>query len=66
MERFYQEVAAGSSFASALQQAQLFLRSLSREEAFDPLGNDASGAGWAEQPFADPFYWAPFVLIGDR
>ncbi len=65
MERFYQEVAAGASFAQALQQAQLFLRVLGRQKALDLLGDDASGAGWAERPFADPFYWAPFVLVGD-
>ena len=66
MERFYREVAAGANFARALQQAQIFLQALRWEEALDLLGSDAPGAGWAERPFADPFYWAPFVLIGDE
>jgi tetratricopeptide (TPR) repeat protein len=43
MERFYQEVQAGTGFAEALRQAQLYLR---RRPAF-----------------ADPYYWAPFVLF---
>jgi CHAT domain-containing protein len=64
MERFYRAVAAGVDFAQALQQAQLFLRSLSRQQALDLLGGDAVGVDGPEQPFADPFYWAPFVLIG--
>ncbi|HNS02711.1 MAG TPA: CHAT domain-containing protein [Anaerolineae bacterium] len=64
MERFYREVAAGAGFAGALQQAQLYLRELGREEALALLGKDTSSAGWAERPFADPFYWAPFVLVG--
>jgi CHAT domain-containing protein len=65
MERFYREVAAGSSFAPALHAAQLFLRSLSRQQALDLLGGDAVAVDGPEQPFADPFYWAPFVLVGD-
>ena len=65
MERFYREVAAGANFARALRQAQLFLRSLSRQQALDLLGGDAVAVDGPEQPFADPFYWAPFVLVGD-
>lgn len=63
MEQFYRLVSAGTGFATALQQAQLHLRTLSRKEALALLGGDACDAGWAEQPFADPFYWAPFILI---
>ncbi|HRI56609.1 MAG TPA: CHAT domain-containing protein, partial [Anaerolineae bacterium] len=63
MEQFYRLVSAGMGFATALQQAQLYLRTLSRKEALTLLGGDACDAGWAEQPFADPFYWAPFILI---
>ena len=65
MERFYREVPAGASFAQALHAAQIYLRSLSRQQALDLLGGDAVGVDGPEQPFADPFYWAPFVLIGD-
>jgi len=68
MEKFYREVAAGIGFAQSLQQAQLFLRTLSRQEALDLLGGGLSSAGsdamLSDRPFADPFYWAPFVLIG--
>jgi len=44
MERFYQGIRAGLSFAEALHQAQLRLRSLPQ--------------------FADPYHWAPFMLVG--
>lgn len=64
MERFYREALAGASFAQALHTAQLYLRSMSRSEARDLLGKDADSDQWADRPFADPFYWAPFVLIG--
>ncbi len=64
MERFYREALAGASFAQALHTAQLYLRAMSRAEAHDLLGEDADRGQWADRPFADPFYWAPFVLIG--
>ena len=112
MNRFYQGVQAGLSFADALKQAQLYLRNLTRKEALDiwvrfsmmsqaqapstasdvdipaPLfKTPVSQYGQAylrgrpdeEQPsyradlhsgddqekiFADPFYWAPFILVG--
>ena len=91
MEKFYREVTTGASFAHALQQAQIFLRTLPRataiqllaaspteekdaltigEAASHPKGLAADPApaalpGSAEFPFADPFYWAPFIVIGD-
>ncbi len=67
MERFYRAVAAGASFAPALHAAQLYLRDLSREDALSLLGIDAiTGRDGSDthRPFADPFYWAPFILIG--
>jgi len=68
MERFYRQVAAGAGFARALREAQLFLRTLSQDEAVALLaeGAPAHGTGepGADRPFADPFYWAPFILIG--
>ena len=66
MERFYRVVAAGASFAPALHAAQLYLRDLSQEEALSLLGADAMAgrnAADTHRPFADPFYWAPFILI---
>jgi CHAT domain-containing protein len=65
MEQFYREAQAGASFAQALHTAQIYLHSLSRQQALDLLGEDAVGVAGPEQPFDDPFYWAPFVLIGD-
>jgi CHAT domain-containing protein/tetratricopeptide (TPR) repeat protein len=91
MEKFYREVTAGASFAQALQQAQIFLRTLRRETAVQLLAASpteeknaltigeaasylkglaadpapAALRGSVEFPFADPFYWAPFIVIGD-
>ena len=64
MERFYREALAGASFAQALHSAQLYLRNMSRAEALELLGKNADRANWPDKPFTDPFYWAPFVLIG--
>ena len=68
MERFYREVVAGAGFARALHAAQLFLRSLSQSEVASLLAGDApageTGETGADRPFADPFYWAPFILVG--
>jgi tetratricopeptide (TPR) repeat protein len=44
MERFYRQILAGTGFAEALRQAQLYLRS--------------------QPSFTDPYYWAPFILVG--
>lgn len=68
MEHFYQEVQQGHSYATALHRAQLYLRRLAWDEAQDRLAQ----AGCTEQeplppadtpPFADPFYWAPYMLL---
>jgi CHAT domain-containing protein/tetratricopeptide (TPR) repeat protein len=116
-EKFYQEVAAGASYAAALKAAQLFLKTLTRPAALailqrhlttaisqelpngatlvtsnvgDPRhlaehylkGLQAKAPGQnqqsapalstagvlpqeqAEAIFADPIYWAPFILVG--
>jgi CHAT domain-containing protein/tetratricopeptide (TPR) repeat protein len=68
MERFYREVMAGASFALALQHAQIYLRGLTKQEATRLLEGHLPGseddAADLDRPFADPLYWAPFVLIG--
>ncbi|MCB0205720.1 MAG: CHAT domain-containing protein [Anaerolineae bacterium] len=46
MQKFYQELAAGTEPATALHRSQLYLRTL-------------------DSRYTDPFYWAPFVLIGN-
>jgi CHAT domain-containing protein len=73
MERFYREIQAGVSLAQALKRAQLYLKNLTRQEALailTPLPNDSLGTSLAEEDgeriFADPYYWAPFVLVGGR
>lgn len=48
MERFYRELADGADPAAALHRSQLALQRMD----------------WEGASFADPFYWAPFVLIG--
>lgn len=111
MERFYQEVRRGTSFAEALKRAQLYLRSLTRRQVHkrlihyraSDLLHDASPAGIKSADpalmshiegqasphvkgigptgskdtavitpendndliFAAPFYWAPFIVIGE-
>jgi CHAT domain-containing protein len=53
MERFYRNRAGGAmTKAEALREAKLWLR-----EQTDEQGN---------QPYAHPYYWSAFVLIGDR
>ena len=69
MERFYREIVAGAGFAQALREAQLYLRTLSHDEAMWLLAADApvapaAGESSVDRPFADPFYWAPFILVG--
>jgi CHAT domain-containing protein len=106
VEKFYQLIQQNTPYATALKEAQLYLRRLTRNEAaailarhlaksphapgdgatlfqqankylespahtagaspqptgpIPPLPGDADD----DQPFADPKYWAPFVLFGD-
>ncbi|MFQ5855938.1 MAG: CHAT domain-containing protein [Anaerolineae bacterium] len=58
MEKFYEKVHGGLGFAEALKQAQLYLKNLTLRELPVEEGN--------EKIFADPYYWAPFILIGDH
>ena len=80
MDRFYTALHAGHPPASALRDAQVALRSmtgrdllaaLDRWRAEHPAFVAALGALPEVQPaaldaaiYADPFYWAPFMLIG--
>lgn len=54
--------------AEALREAKLWLRNLSKLEA-DQLVKKALGekaqAPQGSRPFADPYYWAAFVLVGN-
>jgi len=53
---FYSQLNLGASKSEALCRAKNYVRSYTCR---DDLGN-------VTYPFADPFYWAPFILIGDR
>jgi CHAT domain-containing protein len=66
MLKFYAGLMAGLGAASALKQAQLFVRDLSRRDVLALLGALPEFADGApdDRPFADPFHWAPFILIG--
>ncbi len=81
MERFYQALTAqqGIAKAEALRQAQLALMRLTKGELREQLGRAGEAEGSAfergasvlqgqpdERPFAHPYYWAGFCLIGDR
>lgn len=62
MEQFYNNLAKGTpespiTKAQALRQAQL---SLLRGDA--PMGSSQNTAS----TFSDPYYWAPFILIGNN
>jgi CHAT domain-containing protein len=77
MDRFYAAYARGASSAAALREARLALLDshgpLPAELALrgiagtiDPTQGRARRRGRRSQPrSADPFFWAPFVLVGD-
>ncbi|MCG8351755.1 MAG: CHAT domain-containing protein [Chloroflexales bacterium] len=50
--------------ALAQQQAGTYAKSLNQDK-ISPQGEALSGAADDEQIFADPRYWAPFILIGE-
>jgi CHAT domain-containing protein len=69
MKQFYSkhESTSGMSKAEALQQAQLALLrgapAVAGESRGNTGGSDTSRTN-AKAPYAHPYYWAPFVLIG--
>jgi CHAT domain-containing protein len=73
MHNFYQAVQAGTNFSTALHQAQVYLKKLQRSTAVSELADIGilpSAAGLPEgydvdRIFADPKYWAAFIMIGD-
>jgi len=69
MKEFYMRRAEGKTKASALQEAQIALL-----KGHIKKGNDTSADGTInfkqtgideQAPFAHPFFWAPFILIGN-
>ncbi len=76
MERFYENLLgarpglqAPMSKVEALAEAKSYLRRLDRQAAIDGLKTlqipFEEGKLVGDQPFTHPFYWAPFILIGD-
>lgn len=55
MERFYRRMKQGESKTEALRQAKL-------EVLHATMDLKALGM---RQSLASPFYWAPFILVGD-
>jgi len=54
--QFYVLLNTGISKSEALREAKNFVRSY---PCVDELGN-------IKYPYAKPYYWAPFILIGDK
>lgn len=57
MERFYQELRMGTTKAEALQRAQVHVMNMTSRPS---VTTDS-----AEISFSHPYYWAPFLLVGD-
>ncbi len=65
MSLFYENLRAGKSKAEALRSAQLSLMGQGVASASSERGINISGVPTSKTPLSHPFYWAPFVLIGD-
>lgn len=80
IEEFIRHINSGATVAEALHQSQLTLRELTRDGVIELLSNN-QGESVSEMDaylvelrdkfepndkvFADPFYWASFILVGD-
>jgi CHAT domain-containing protein/tetratricopeptide (TPR) repeat protein len=71
-EHFYQELNAAqhaseaAAIAHALMVTRAWLRDLVVDEARALLGDRAAALPPGAYPFAHPYYWAPFYVMGDR
>ena len=74
-----EDAAILSRKAEALRQAQMYLRNLTVGEVREFLEQRATpeaveqelqrlahATGLAPHPFCHPYYWAPFILVGDH
>jgi CHAT domain-containing protein len=62
MERFYRELLGGRNKAEALQRAQLHVMNMQGPSVitFDDTSKESGN-----KCFDHPYYWAPFILVGD-
>lgn len=68
MQQFYKNLKSGMSRAKALQQAQIALLHSETEGSSQPTRGGIIAPASPKSTlnkFSDPFYWAPFILIGD-
>ena len=72
MQRFYANLAAGQSKAEALRKAQLSLMAVEQREGQEVdrasiavVSSDGTTGTAANSSFSHPYYWAPFILIGN-
>jgi CHAT domain-containing protein len=72
MQQFYKYLAAGKTKAQALQEAQRHLlegnitdKDASRRADVDVLVEGRSPTNKPAANFSHPYYWAPFILIGN-
>ncbi|MEO1397065.1 MAG: tetratricopeptide repeat protein [Cyanobacteria bacterium J06634_5] len=71
MTRFYDHLGQGKAKAKALQQAQIDLINSSDEEIANALRGGLAPAGTTQtlpesiKGLRHPYYWAPFILIGN-
>jgi CHAT domain-containing protein/lipoprotein NlpI len=75
MDQYYRARRRGLLPVAALRDAQVYVRELSAAEVAAAYWRLAAAAGapelldrlqppLGERPFADPFFWAPFLLVG--
>ena len=72
MQRFYANLAAGQSKAEALRQAQLSLMEVETSDGQDAdrasvavVSSNLTARAATTSSFSHPYYWAPFILIGN-
>ncbi|MEM7793707.1 MAG: CHAT domain-containing protein [Cyanobacteria bacterium P01_C01_bin.118] len=67
MQRFYENMAAGDTKAEALRKAQLSLLGSDQTADGDAriIGQRPADAEAIHSQLSHPYYWAPFILIGN-
>ncbi len=75
MERFYQELKRGTKKVEALQQAQVYVMNMTKDSPAKaipaaprgraPSSSDLIITETTIEDFSHPYFWAPFILVGD-